>query len=171
MGSKKQLYWIQAARLQTLGVTVAPILMSAVLGYVNGVFHFYSVLAALLSAIWIQVGTNFANDYFDFKHGTDTSDRLGPVRATSAGLISPQQMKIAMIICFVLAVICASYIMWRGGMPIVIIGIASIIAGILYTGGPFPLGYNGLGDVFVLFFFGPVAVAGTYYVQALQWSL
>jgi 1,4-dihydroxy-2-naphthoate octaprenyltransferase len=163
--------WFHALRPQTLGVSIFPVLMGASLAHTHGKFHFISVISALLSAIFIQIGTNFANDYFDYQKGADTPRRLGPVRATAAGLIAPHIMKFAMIIAFIIAVLCGSYIMWRGGLPIIIIGILGIIFGVLYTGGPYPLGYNGLGDIFVLLFFGPIAVAGTYYVQALHWSL
>ena len=157
-------------RPKTLVAAFSPVIMGAVLAHVNGFFHFFSIISTLVAAVFIQIGTNFANDYFDHQKGADTPHRLGPVRATSAGLISPHIMRRAMVIAFGLAALCASYIIWRGGLPILGIGLLGILFGILYTGGPYPLGYNGLGDVFVLLFFGPVAVAGTYYVQALYWS-
>lgn len=129
-------------------------------------FAWGPALAALLGALLIQIGTNLANDVFDFQKGADTRDRLGPVRVTSAGLLTPQQVLAGMWVTFGLAVLIGLYLTWVGGWPIVVIGLASIIAGIAYTGGPFPLGYNGLGDVFVFVFFGMIAVCGTYYVQA-----
>jgi 1,4-dihydroxy-2-naphthoate octaprenyltransferase len=124
------------------------------------------MLAALLGALLIQIGTNFANDVFDFKKGADTAERLGPLRVTQAGLLSPGQMTTGMIVAFGLAALIGVYLIIVGGWPIVVIGILSILSGIAYTGGPFPLGYNGLGDLFVFIFFGLVAVCGTYYVQA-----
>lgn len=138
------------------------------MAFADGLFHWPSALAALLCSVLIQIGTNFANDYFDFVHGADTTERLGPTRATQAGLVKPETMKKAFIAIFALAFIIGLYLIWRGGWPILMIGLLSILFGILYTGGPYPLGYNGLGDIFVLIFFGPVAVGGTYYVQALQ---
>jgi 1,4-dihydroxy-2-naphthoate octaprenyltransferase len=119
----------------------------------------------LLAAILIQIGTNFANDVFDFQKGTDRQDRKGPIRATQAGLISEEKMKKAMWQTFALAICAGIYLALIGGWPIVIIGLASIVAGIAYTGGPYPLGYHGLGDVFVFIFFGIIAVPGTYYLQ------
>ena len=126
---------------------------------------------ALLGAILIQIATNFANDYFDFVNGADTEERVGPTRATQAGLITPNAMKWAFILTFALTIPVIAFLTIKGGMVIVWIGIASIISGILYTGGPKPLGYMGLGDIFVLIFFGPIAVGGTEYVQSLEWSV
>lgn len=163
-------HWILAARPKTLWAGICPVIIGTVLAAGNGFFHWQSALAALAAALLIQIGTNFANDYFDFMKGADTKDRLGPVRATQAGLISPQAMKTAFIVTFVFAFLIGLYLIIRGGWPIVMIGLCSILCGILYTGGPFPLGYNGLGDLFVFVFFGPVAVGGTYYVQALSLS-
>jgi 1,4-dihydroxy-2-naphthoate octaprenyltransferase len=119
----------------------------------------------------IQIGTNFANDYFDYKKGSDTADRTGPVRVTQAGLVAPATMKTATAVVFGLAIVAGIYLVWRGGWPILLVGLLSILFGLLYTGGPFPLGYHGLGEVFVLIFFGPVAVGGTYFVQALEINL
>jgi 1,4-dihydroxy-2-naphthoate octaprenyltransferase len=130
------------------------------------VFSLWLALAALLGALLIQIGTNFANDVFDYKKGADTSERLGPMRVTQAGLLSPRQVMMGMWAAFGLAALAGLYLIWVGGWPIVVIGVLSIIAGIAYTGGPFPLGYKGLGDLFVFIFFGLVAVCGTYYVQA-----
>jgi 1,4-dihydroxy-2-naphthoate octaprenyltransferase len=124
-----------------------------------------------LGALFIQVGTNFANDVFDFKKGADTTERLGPMRVTQAGLLSPPQVMMGMWLSFGLASVAGLYLIWIGGWPIVVVGVLSIISGIAYTGGPFPLGYKGLGDVFVFIFFGLVAVCGTYYVQAGTVSL
>jgi len=134
------------------------------------VFNLWPALAALAGALLIQIGTNFANDVFDFKKGADTIERLGPLRVTQAGLLSPRQVMLGMWITFGLAALIGLYLIALGGWPIVVIGILSIASGIAYTGGPFPLGYNGLGDLFVFIFFGLVAVCGTYYVQALTLS-
>ena len=163
--------WLKAIRCQTLVAAIIPVFMGAVFAYQYEKFHFLSVGSAFLAAIFIQIGTNFANDYFDYINGADTDNRLGPLRVTSAGLVSPTSMRNAMIIAFIIALLCSSYIIWRGGMVIIIIAIVSILFGVLYTGGPYPLGYYGFGDIFVFLFFGPVAVAGTYYVQTLEWSV
>lgn len=158
--------WLAATRPRTLPAAAVPVAMGTALAWAQGGFHAPSALAALVGALLIQVGTNFANDYFDFKNGADTDARLGPVRATAAGLVTPGQMRSAFIAVFALAAAVGAYLVARGGWPIVVIGFFSILFGILYTGGPRPLGYLGLGEVLVLIFFGPVAVAGTGYVQS-----
>ena len=136
----------------------------------DGGFHLWAALAALFGALMIQIGTNYANDYFDHQKGVDTKHRLGPTRATQAGWVTPSAMKAATAIAFSLAFVAGIYLVWRGGWPIVFIGLFSILFGVLYTGGPMPIGYVGLGDIFVLIFFGPVAVGGTYYVQTLRFT-
>ncbi|MCC6795353.1 MAG: 1,4-dihydroxy-2-naphthoate polyprenyltransferase [Candidatus Hydrogenedentes bacterium] len=161
--------WLLAARPKTLPAAVAPVVIgSAIANHDVLSVHWPSLFCALAGAVFIQIGTNFANDYFDFVKGTDTADRIGPTRATQAGLIKPETMRIAFICAFALALLPGAYIIYRGGWPYLAIGIISIICGVLYTGGPFPLGYLGLGDVFVLIFFGPVAVCGTYYLHVLD---
>jgi 1,4-dihydroxy-2-naphthoate octaprenyltransferase len=120
----------------------------------------------LCAAFLLQIGSNLANDVFDFERGTDTPERLGPVRVTQARLLTPTQVKNGMIFVFALAAVFGLYLAWLGGWPIILIGIAAILSAIAYTGGPFPLGYHGLGDLFVFIFFGLASVAGTYYVQA-----
>lgn len=162
--------FLHATRPKTLFASLCPVGMGVVLACRDGHFAWLPALAALAGALLIQIGTNFANDYFDFKKGADTAQRLGPVRVTQAGLIAPNTMKWAYILAFAAAALIGLYLIFCGGWPIFWIGFFSIICGILYTGGPYPLGYLGLGDLFVLIFFGPVAVAGTYYVQALQWA-
>jgi 1,4-dihydroxy-2-naphthoate octaprenyltransferase len=147
-----------------LPAAAAPVLIGAALAYSNGI-NIVTLIITFAAGLLIQIGTNFANDYYDFVKGADTEQRTGPVRATQAGLVKPVEMKAAFIITFGLAVVCGAYLVFKGGMPIVIIGIASIACGILYTAGPFPLGYHGFGDLFVLIFLGPVAVGGTYYLQ------
>lgn len=163
--------WLLASRPKTLPAAVAPVVIGVAIAYADGSIHTLSIVCALLGAILIQIGTNFANDYFDFVKGTDTADRKGPTRATQAGLVSPKTMRNAFIITFTLALIPGAYIIYRGGWPFLAIGLIGIACGILYTGGPYPLGYLGLGDLFVLIFFGPVAVAGTHYLNTLEWSL
>jgi len=160
--------WILAARLKTLPAGIAPVLIGTAMAYEDGRFHAMAAVCALLGSIMIQIGTNFANDYFDHIKGTDTPDRLGPLRVTQAGLIAPGVMLIATVAIFLAACIPGLYIVWRGGWVFAIIGLVSILCGILYTGGPYPLGYLGLGDLFVVVFFGPVALGGAYYVQALD---
>lgn len=160
--------WWMAARPKTLPAAAAPVVIGTAMAYADGGFHAPSALCALTGAVLIQIGTNFANDYFDHTKGTDTVDRLGPTRVTQAGLVAPSTMRLATALAFLLACVPGLYIVLRGGWPFVVIGLVSILCGILYTGGPLPLGYLGLGDLFVLVFFGPVAVGGTYYVQALD---
>lgn len=168
MTSRAQI-WIQAARPKTLGAAIAPVLIGSAMAYADHRFHAGAAIAAMLAAISIQIGTNFCNDYCDFKKGAD-KERIGPVRATQAGLVTPQVMKLATLLAFSFSALCCLYLSVRGGWPIVVIGVASILSGIAYTAGPKPLAYVGLGDLFVLVFFGPVAVAGTYFVQTLEFS-
>ena len=160
--------WIIAARPKTLWAAVSPVIIGTAIAFDDGKFHFLSAFIALLGAILLQIGTNYANDYYDYIKGSDTKERLGPTRATAAGLVRPQSMKRAFILVFALAAILGSYLIYRAGLPVVVIGVLSILFAITYTAGPFPLGYNGLGDIFVFIFFGLVAVGGTYYVQALE---
>jgi 1,4-dihydroxy-2-naphthoate octaprenyltransferase len=163
--------WVLAARPKTLFAASAPVIIGIAMAWEAGGFHFPSALAALLGALLIQIGTNYANDYSDHKSGVDTHERLGPTRATQAGLVTPGQMKTATAVVFGLALLVGIYLVYRGGWSIVIIGLTSILWGVLYTAGPYPLGYNGLADLFVLMYFGPVAVGGTYYVQTLEITL
>jgi 1,4-dihydroxy-2-naphthoate octaprenyltransferase len=163
--------WLMAARPRTLGASIAPVLMGTAMALKDGGFHAPTALATLLCAILIQVEANYANDYFDFLKGADTEARVGPTRATAAGLVTPKQMRNATLIVLGLSLLLGLYLAWRGGWPILTIGVLSVVFAALYTGGPYPLGYLGLGEVFVLIFFGPVAVGGTYYVQTLEWRL
>ena len=158
--------WVLASRPKTLPAAAAPVIVATFLAIEDGVFQFWPALAALIGALLIQIGTNFANDYYDFIKGTDTEERIGPTRVTQAGLLSPKEVFTGMWIVFALAVLVGIYILIIGGWPIFVIGLFSILFGILYTGGPYPLGYNGLADIFVFIFFGFVAVGGTYYIQA-----
>lgn len=168
MSDSRLAVWVMASRPKTLWAAVGPVLMGSAMAYEVDGFHWLSALMAALGAIMIQIGTNFANDYFDFKKGADQGNRLGPTRVTQAGLVTPNAMKKAIIVAFAIALLIGCYLVWRGGWPIVGIGLFSILFGLLYTAGPYPLGYNGLGDIFVLIFFGPIAVGGTYYVQTLN---
>jgi 1,4-dihydroxy-2-naphthoate octaprenyltransferase len=162
--------WFLAARPKTLPAGIVPVLVAGMMAYADGYFHLLSFLAALLGSVMIQVGTNYANDLFDYRKEADTSDRIGPTRVTQAGLATPAQTAAATIIVFAIALIAGIYLVYRGGWPIVIVGLASVACGVLYTAGPVALGYIGVADLFVLVFFGPVALAGTYYVQALDIS-
>ncbi|MFC1563758.1 1,4-dihydroxy-2-naphthoate polyprenyltransferase [candidate division KSB1 bacterium] len=168
MLSSKIKLWLLAARPKTLWAAVSPVIIGTAFAYDDGGFHFPSAFLALFGAVLIQIGTNFANDYHDHKKGADTGERKGPVRVTQAGLIDPENVKRAYMLVFFLALLSGLYLIYRGGIPVLAIGLLSIMFGILYTAGPYPLGYHGLGDVFVLIFFGPVAVGGTYYVQTLD---
>jgi 1,4-dihydroxy-2-naphthoate octaprenyltransferase len=158
--------WVMAARPQTLPAAAAPVAVGTGLAVHEGVFAPLPALAALVGALLIQVGTNFANDYYDAVKGADTADREGFTRVTAGGLIPPDEVKRAMYLTFAVAVLVGTYLVAVGGLPILVVGLVSVASGIAYTGGPYPLGYHGLGDLFVFVFFGLVAVAGTYYVQA-----
>ena len=171
MTGKQLKIWIEAARPKTLWASVAPVVIGVAMAFADGDWDPMIAILTLLSAMMIQIGTNFANDYFDHAKGADTAERIGPVRATGAGLVEPAVMRRAFIITFSISVLIGFYLISHGGWPILIIGSLSILFGILYTGGPFPLGYKGLGDGFVLVFFGPVAVGGTYYLQTLDINL
>jgi 1,4-dihydroxy-2-naphthoate octaprenyltransferase len=161
-----------AARLRTLPAAVAPVLVGTSLALGAGHFKALAFLAALLGALFIQVGTNLSNDYSDARRGADTEDRLGPVRVTAGGLVPPSQVLMATYITFGLAVLCGAYLIAIAGWELLAVGAASILAGVLYTGGPRPYGYEGLGEVFVFLFFGIVAVSGSYFVQVqhLPWQ-
>jgi len=166
--------WVLAARIKTLPAAIAPVVVGASVAWAAGGFAALPALLAALGAIWIQIGTNFANDVFDFEKGADTETRKGPTRAVQAGLLSTRQMRLGMVVAFAVATACGAALTFLAGWPVIAIGVASVASGIAYTGGPFPLGYNGLGDVFVFLFFGLVAVLGTVYVQmqavpALAW--
>jgi 1,4-dihydroxy-2-naphthoate octaprenyltransferase len=157
-----------AARPRTLPAAAAPVITGSAVAYYDGAFQIGAALAALLAALLLQIGANLANDVFDFYRGADTSARLGPLRVTQAGLLAPRQVLAGMWMCFGLAALLGIYLISLAGWPVLLIGLASIAAAIAYTGGPFPLGYYGLGDLAVFIFFGLAAVCGSYYVQALR---
>jgi len=158
--------WVMAARPQTLPAAASPVAVGTGLAVHDGRLALLPALAALLGALLIQVGTNFANDYYDAVKGADTAAREGFTRVTAGGLIEPRSVRRAMWSAFGAAILVGGYLVAVGGLPILVIGLLSVASGIAYTGGPYPLGYHGLGDLFVFVFFGLVAVAGTYYVQA-----
>jgi 1,4-dihydroxy-2-naphthoate polyprenyltransferase len=164
--------WIMASRPRTLPAAVAPVLVGTALAIQDGDFDPFAFIFALLGALFIQVGTNLSNDYSDARRGADTEDRLGPVRVTAGGLVPPRQVLVATYVSFGLAVLCGVYLIVVAGWVLLAIGAASILAGVLYTGGPRPYGYEGLGELFVFLFFGVVAVTGSYYVQTqdLPWE-
>jgi 1,4-dihydroxy-2-naphthoate octaprenyltransferase len=158
--------WIAAARPRTLPAAVAPVLVGSALAWHDRAFNAGAAVACLGFALLVQIGTNFANDYYDYIKGADTAERVGPRRAVAAGLVAPAVMRSAMWVAFTFAFLTGLALLQYGGWPLLVIGVASIVCGVAYTGGPYPLGYNGLGDVFVFIFFGLVAVCATYFVQA-----
>ena len=160
--------WLLAIRPKTLFAAVSPVLIGTTMAVGDGIQHLPTAFLCLLGALSIQIATNLANDYFDFKKGVDNSERVGPRRAMQAGLIKPSAMMSAIIVSFSFSAVIAYWLFLRGGWPIAMIGILGILSGIFYTAGPKPLGYLGLGDIWVFIFFGPVAVAGTYYAQSLE---
>jgi 1,4-dihydroxy-2-naphthoate octaprenyltransferase len=157
--------WLMAARPRTLPAAVAPVLVGTALAATEGTFKWLTFVAAMLGALFIQVGTNLSNDYSDARRGADTEDRLGPVRVTAGGLVPPRQVLVATYVAFGAAVLAGAYLIATAGWELLLVGAASILAGVLYTGGPRPYGYEGLGEVFVFLFFGVVAVAGSYFAQ------
>jgi len=159
--------WIAAARPKTLAAGVVPVLLGTAL--VPRPIHLGIFAATLAGSVLIQIGTNLVNDALDFRKGADTAERLGPLRVTQAGLLSADAVLRGAYVCFVLAALCGIPLIVRAGWPMIAIGVGSIIAAYVYTGGPYPLAYNGLGELFVLIFFGFIAVGGTYYAQALRW--
>ena len=163
--------WLLAARPATLPAAAVPVLVGTSAAVGEGVpLRPVVFIATLCCALLIQIGTNFANDYSDFHRGADHDGRLGPVRVTQSGLISQSGVRRGIVVTFALAVLIGAGLAWVGGWPIIVIGVCSLISGLAYTGGPYPLGYHGLGDLFVFVFFGLVAVSGTAYLQSGAWS-
>ena len=154
-----------AIRPKTLSASIAPVLVGSSIAFNSSHFNMQIFFLTFISAIFIQIGTNFANDVYDFINGADNDERIGPTRAVQANLISVSAMKNLTIISFSLSVISGLPLVIQGGYPILLVGILSIISGYAYTGGPYPLGYNGWGDIFVFIFFGPIAVCGTFFLQ------
>lgn len=163
--------WVIACRPATLTVALAPVLVGAAVAWHSRLpLRLGALVVAALGAVLLQVGANLANDVFDYEKGADTAERLGPLRVTQAGLLTPTAVRRGMVVSFFFAVLAGVYLLSVGGWPVLAIGLASIASAIAYTGGPYPLGYHGLGDVFVFAFFGPVAVLGTVFVTAGVWS-
>jgi 1,4-dihydroxy-2-naphthoate polyprenyltransferase len=164
--------WLVAARPRTLPAAVAPVLVGTSLAIGEGTFRVLAFICALVGSIFIQIGTNLSNDYSDARRGADTEDRLGPVRVTAGGLMPPRTVLIGTYVAFGIAVLAGVYLIVIAGWQLLLVGAASILAGVLYTGGPKPYGYEGLGEVFVFLFFGVVAVVGSYFVQTedLRWE-
>lgn len=158
--------WLMAARPRTLSAAISPVLVGTAVAHRAGGMRLLPALLGLFSALFIQIGTNFANDYSDFRHGAD-ANRVGPTRVTQSGLVQPATVKVAAFIAFGISGLLGLWLTALSGWPILAIGVASVAAGWLYTGGPWPLGYHGLGDAFVFVFFGLVATCGTAYAQAL----
>jgi len=164
--------WLVAARPRTLPAAIAPVLVGTALAISVDIFRPLAFAAALVGSVFIQIGTNLSNDLSDARRGADTEDRLGPVRVTAGGLMPPRRVLIGTYVAFGVATVCGAYLTAEAGWEILVIGIASIVAGVLYTGGPRPYGYEGLGEVFVFLFFGIVAVTGSYFVQTeeVRWE-
>ncbi len=164
--------WLVASRPRTLPAAVAPVLVGTALAGTEGTFKPLRFACALIGSVFIQIGTNLANDYSDARRGADTEDRLGPVRVTAGGLMPPKQVLVGTYVAFGVAVAAGAYLIAVAGWQLLLVGAASIAAGVLYTGGPKPYGYEGLGEVFVFLFFGVVAVVGSYFVQTekLEWE-
>lgn len=163
--------WVLAARPKTLTAAFAPVILGSALAAARGGIRADALLSTALGAAFIQIGTNFANDYFDAKKGADGPDRLGPARATASGWVSASAMRRAMILAFGLAVLAGVHLVWLRGWPIVVIGVASVAAGVGYTAGRHAIAYVGLSELFVIAFFGVIATAGTFYAHTGAWSL
>ena len=161
-----------AARPRTLPAAIAPVLVGTALAGSEGTFRPGPLVAALIGSVFIQIGTNRSNDYSDARRGADTEERLGPVRVTAGGLMPPRRVLVGTYVAFGVAVAAGLYLAAVAGWELLVVGAASILAGVLYTGGPRPYGYEGLGELFVFAFFGLVAVAGSYFVQVeeLRWE-
>lgn len=160
--------WLLAIRPKTLPASIAPVFIATAMAFGDGIPHFPTAVLCLLGALAIQIGTNLANDYYDFKKGADTPERIGPVRVTQAGLIPPSSVKLAFTVSFSLSAIACLGLVMRAGWPMAVLGVFAILSGIFYTAGPRPLGYMGWGDLLAFVFFGPIAVAVTYYVQSFE---
>ncbi|HVE69808.1 MAG TPA: 1,4-dihydroxy-2-naphthoate polyprenyltransferase [Thermoanaerobaculia bacterium] len=163
--------WLMAARPKTLSAAIVPVLMgSALASHEPTAITWWVFWCALIGAVLIQIATNLINDAIDFKKGADTAERLGPVRVTQSGLLTPQAVMTVAFLCLGGAALCGIPLITRGGWPMIAIGVTSILMAYAYTGGPFPLAYRGLGEIFVLIFFGFIAVGGTFYAHSLQWN-
>jgi 1,4-dihydroxy-2-naphthoate octaprenyltransferase len=157
--------WILAIRPKTLPASISPVIVGTALALFDDGMKCLPALAAMMGALLLQIGVNLANDYFDYLNEVDTVDRMGPIRVTQSGLIPPYRVKAATILTFGLVILVGLYLVLEGGWPILAVGTGSILAALAYSGGPYPLGSHGFGDLLVFLFFGLVAVCGTYYVQ------
>lgn len=173
MGEKKPLVkaWLEAARPKTLPASISPVLLGCVLAYNEGIFAIIPAVLCFLVALLAQIASNFANDYFDFKKGADKEDRLGPQRAVACGWITPKAMLAGTYLTLALSCVCGCLLLFYAGWELIPVGIAIALCVLAYSAGPFPLAYNGLGDVCVLLFYGIIPVCFTYYVQTLSFSL
>ncbi len=162
--------WVLASRPKTLLAAFVPVIIGSALAYADGALNLLAALVALICSILIQAGTNFVNDLYDYLSGADKADREGPTRALAAGLLTTKEMKAGIVINYAVTFLLGLYLVHLGGWLILAIGVLSIIAGIIYTAGPYPLAYNGLGDIFVFIFFGLIGTVGSYYVQTLRIS-
>lgn len=160
--------WVLASRPKTLPASIAPIIVGTAVAIHEGGFHVLTAILALLTALFLQVAANLANDALDFKRGADSAERMGPARMTASGVLTPRAVLRATVVVLALAVVSGLYLVWRGGWPFLLLGLFAMISAVAYTGGPWPLAYLGLGEVFVFAFFGPIAVAGTAYLQTMD---
>ena len=167
---KKILSWFHAIRPHSLFASIAPVMVGSAMAYGDGFFHFPSACAALIIAVFVQIGTNLSNDYFDYKSGVDKPGHGRPHSAILSGSLSASEVKIGFVLAFAVAAVAANTLVIRLGTPALVIALASIISGLLYTAGRWSLSRLGMGDIFVLIFFGPVAVAGTYYAQSFEYN-
>lgn len=165
--------WMEAARPKTLIAAISPVFIGSFLAFLAGSFSLLTALCTLGAALGVQISTNFANDLFDFLKGADTAERKGPRRMTQSGLISPHQMKWGLICLMAISALLGSYLVLLGGVPLATLLIFSLLFAVIYTGGPYPLAYLGLGEIFVFLFFGPIATLGTFYLQtgATSWAV
>ncbi len=172
MISSKWKIWILGIRPKTLAAGISPVIMGLGSAFYDGHYtlHLSSAILTFLAAVLIQAGTNLSNDLFDYLKGADNKKRVGPLRIMQSGLVTKREMLCGIFIVFFLAAVCGVFLVIRGGLPIMIVGILSIICGFLYTAGPHPIGYLGLGEIFVLVFFGIIAFSGTHYIQTLVFS-
>jgi len=160
--------WSLAVRPKTLPAAASPVLVATAMAFADGHFRFGVAIVCLFVALFLQIGSNLANDVFDFERGADQGNRLGPTRVTQAGLLTPGEVKRGMWVVFGITVLLGLYLVFIGGWSFLVVGISAIISAIAYTGGPYPLGYHGFGDIFVFIFFGLAATAGSYYLQASE---
>jgi len=163
--------WMEAARPKTLPASISPVLLASALAWQDGVFDAVPAFLCLLVALFAQIASNFANDYFDFKKGADTEERLGPERAVASGWIKPKRMLAGTFVALGLACLCGLFLLFYGGWILLPVGVAIALCVLAYSAGPFPLAYNGLGDVCVVLFYGIIPVCFTYYVQANTFSI